>query len=55
MSNARLAVPFVASLVLLLINVVPFLGWIIALLNFMAGLGAAASAVTERPWSAKAA
>lgn len=34
--------------VLLLINVVPFVGWIIAALTFMAGLGAAASAVLER-------
>jgi len=41
-------------LVLLVINVVPFLGWIIALLVFMAGLGAAASTVTERFRSAVA-
>jgi hypothetical protein len=35
-------------LALILINIIPFLGWIIALLIFMAGLGAAASAVIDR-------
>ncbi len=47
-TGSRIGWTLIGVVILILINVVPFLGWIIGLLATMAGLGAAASALSER-------